>query len=536
MSKQGEFLKTVRRKKGLTQKQLAEKLNVSDKVISKWEVGDSFPDYSLLPNLSQILEVEIQEILNGEFSPKENKEENSKVKNKESVNTNNYVFVTNVNAPEHKKSIADEDVLDEALGLKTKTGIKNLQCKSCGSSDIRLEDDYGICNNCGAKIIIDKNITNNFITNVSLKNEKLQSFFTIDTLLNEKEFLKNVYYFLTIKSTPVDVLDNTKFEKIEKKDAQFLEIDANYTGSYSASIGYDRKEQYIDHEKHYDYQLQREVTKEVVKERTVTDWRPISGPVSSYEKSFVQLGVDSNQEMDQISRILSKSLTNKIDDLNSKGHVKPIDIKKSNINFLVPTANEIDNAILSAESNISYDMRMSLAGTGDHVKDFNCNLSHIIDQKKQYIVPEYSVNYVYHDSKEEKDIKGFSLELGYKSGVAGIYPDATEDIKNDIKNKTKGTARFSLWSSIISILSCIISMAFIRVSSICIPLVIILGALSLGSFIYYSNKYKGVNKQVKTDIFEFKKQKLIERLKEEELPPLTSEELNSLNKIKEDIE
>ena len=99
MSKQGEFLKTVRRKKGLTQKQLAEKLNVSDKVISKWEVGDSFPDYSLLPNLSQILEVEIQEILNGEFSPKENKEENSKVKNKESVNTNNYVFVTNVNEP-----------------------------------------------------------------------------------------------------------------------------------------------------------------------------------------------------------------------------------------------------------------------------------------------------------------------------------------------------------------------------------------------------------------------------------------------------
>ena len=83
--------------------------------------------------------------------------------------------------------------------------------------------------------------------------------------------------------------DNTKFEKIQKKDVQFLEIDANYTGSYSASIGYDRKEQYIDHEKHYDYQLQREVTKEVVKERTVTDWRPISGPVSSYEKSFVHL-------------------------------------------------------------------------------------------------------------------------------------------------------------------------------------------------------------------------------------------------------
>ena len=72
MSKQGEFIKLARRKQALTQKQLAEKLNVSDKVISKWEVGDSFPDYILLPQLAEILQVEIQEILNGEFNIKPN--------------------------------------------------------------------------------------------------------------------------------------------------------------------------------------------------------------------------------------------------------------------------------------------------------------------------------------------------------------------------------------------------------------------------------------------------------------------------------
>lgn len=72
MSKQGEFLKNARRRLGLTQKQLADKLNVSDKVISKWEVGDSFPDYTLLPQLANILQVEIQEILNGEYQEKTN--------------------------------------------------------------------------------------------------------------------------------------------------------------------------------------------------------------------------------------------------------------------------------------------------------------------------------------------------------------------------------------------------------------------------------------------------------------------------------
>ena len=68
MNKQGEFLKLLRRKQGLTQTDLADKLNVSDKVISKWEVGDSFPDYSLLMPLANILKVDVQEILNGEYN------------------------------------------------------------------------------------------------------------------------------------------------------------------------------------------------------------------------------------------------------------------------------------------------------------------------------------------------------------------------------------------------------------------------------------------------------------------------------------
>lgn len=62
----GKFLKKLRLDKNLTQDQLANKLNVSDKTISKWENGRGLMDISFLKPLSEILEVSILEILNGE--------------------------------------------------------------------------------------------------------------------------------------------------------------------------------------------------------------------------------------------------------------------------------------------------------------------------------------------------------------------------------------------------------------------------------------------------------------------------------------
>ncbi len=70
--KTGKFIAHMRKKQGLTQKQLAEQLNVTDKTISKWETGYRLPDVSLLPQLSSILKADINELLAGEeFSSKE---------------------------------------------------------------------------------------------------------------------------------------------------------------------------------------------------------------------------------------------------------------------------------------------------------------------------------------------------------------------------------------------------------------------------------------------------------------------------------
>lgn len=61
----GEFLASQRKRKGYTQKELAQKLFISDKAVSKWERGLSMPDISLLMPLADVLEVTVTELLEG---------------------------------------------------------------------------------------------------------------------------------------------------------------------------------------------------------------------------------------------------------------------------------------------------------------------------------------------------------------------------------------------------------------------------------------------------------------------------------------
>ena len=64
--KTGQFIKTCRKEKNLTQREVAEKLYISEKTVSKWETGNGMPEVSLMLPLCELLEISVNELLSGE--------------------------------------------------------------------------------------------------------------------------------------------------------------------------------------------------------------------------------------------------------------------------------------------------------------------------------------------------------------------------------------------------------------------------------------------------------------------------------------
>ena len=74
----GAAIRTLRERQHMTQRQLAEKLGVSDKAVSKWETDRGLPDVSLLLDLAEALGVGVAELLTGEYTVNGNRSANMK--------------------------------------------------------------------------------------------------------------------------------------------------------------------------------------------------------------------------------------------------------------------------------------------------------------------------------------------------------------------------------------------------------------------------------------------------------------------------
>lgn len=68
----GRFIAECRKDAGLTQKQLAEKLNITDRAVSKWETGKALPDSSIMLELCLILKITVNDLLSGEVITMDN--------------------------------------------------------------------------------------------------------------------------------------------------------------------------------------------------------------------------------------------------------------------------------------------------------------------------------------------------------------------------------------------------------------------------------------------------------------------------------
>ncbi len=61
-TKVGQFLKQLRKEKGITQEEFAEKIGVSGRTVSRWVTGSNMPDISLLVDIADFYEVDVREI------------------------------------------------------------------------------------------------------------------------------------------------------------------------------------------------------------------------------------------------------------------------------------------------------------------------------------------------------------------------------------------------------------------------------------------------------------------------------------------
>ena len=75
----GKFIAACRKKQKLTQLQLADKLGITDKAVSKWERGIAMPDTSIMLELCELLQINVNELLSGERITMENKNQKNEV-------------------------------------------------------------------------------------------------------------------------------------------------------------------------------------------------------------------------------------------------------------------------------------------------------------------------------------------------------------------------------------------------------------------------------------------------------------------------
>ena len=65
----GDMISTLRKEKGMTQKDLADRLNITDKAVSKWERNLAFPDTATIPKLAEMLGISVEELMNAKSIP-----------------------------------------------------------------------------------------------------------------------------------------------------------------------------------------------------------------------------------------------------------------------------------------------------------------------------------------------------------------------------------------------------------------------------------------------------------------------------------
>ena len=206
----GKYISDLRKNKNLTQVQLAELLNVSNKTISKWELGDLAPDITLLNSISEVFGISVDELLSG-------KSNNNKNSWRFIYNITKYIFIIFV--------IATSFIVF-AGAINNDSSWKLNEIYSEGNN---YSHGYVIRNNDRVKVIIDSLSLNENFNYKNIKDIKY-SLYSNDVLLIKKNIVSNnilksmndfVLFYEDIADDSFDennIILNLEYDDVETKE------------------------------------------------------------------------------------------------------------------------------------------------------------------------------------------------------------------------------------------------------------------------------------------------------------------------------
>ncbi len=310
--------------------------------------------------------------------------------------------------------------------------MKAALCTQCGAKiEVDETKEFGYCPNCGTQYVAEKVLSNYYKTvnvgSVNVSVNKLEDLidnestfvnvFKVPKKYSEKEFLRQVFWELgTDKDLPKDIMKQVTFGQVRESTREIIKCSAYVKSDYSASVGYDRKEQYIEQVRKYDSN-NHPYYENVTRERTVTDWRPFSGHA---EGDAIGYGYNNNKTaIEGLSLFSDHRLKEVILSCKASAVVQAEQ---------VPVHPE---GVARAKS----DCRIGLDYPGDHVRDKHVSDNVTVNSLECYIVPFYEVEYTYEGKKYNAN--GFGSGAVLPLVITPSIKDKKEDLSLLADEQTK---------------------------------------------------------------------------------------------------
>lgn len=160
-------------------------------------------------------------------------------------------------------------------------------------------------------------------------------------------------------------IDSIELSDVHESTYQILGQTSDYEITYSSEIGYDRQEQYVDQESVYDKDLQRTITKNVVKTRTVTDWQPYNGTVTKKGAAFKELANNDTVDLEDLDETVYYRFGGfgyEEAEVCLNGTPVGDPERLAAVNFVEPTTDDIDDVVRMGSSRPRVEFETEMPG------------------------------------------------------------------------------------------------------------------------------------------------------------------------------